>query len=110
MTEFTSEDDLETFEGWLKYHGFDAALLAPDELAEWRDVYATITMEDAAKRKVGLMKLPPLLPGEHRYAVAVRENSTLWLFQQGRILRDGAPEASRLGPSRQLPHQRHVSP
>jgi hypothetical protein len=37
--EFISEDDLETFEGWLRYQGFDSATLAPDELAEWRDIF-----------------------------------------------------------------------
>lgn len=32
-----------------------------------------------ATSKVGLMKLRPLAPGEYRYAVAIREGSTLWL-------------------------------
>ena len=31
VKEFISEDDLQTFEGWLKYHG-DAALTAPEDL------------------------------------------------------------------------------
>ena len=34
-----SEDDLATFEGWLRYQGFDAATLASDELADWRDIF-----------------------------------------------------------------------
>ena len=34
---FTSEDDLSTFEGWLKYQGVDAAAVAPDDLRGWRD-------------------------------------------------------------------------
>ena len=34
MQEFISEDDLATFEGWLRYQGFDAAMLAPDELTD----------------------------------------------------------------------------
>jgi hypothetical protein len=70
MPEFTSEEDLETFEGWLKYQGFDAATLAPDDLAEWQDIYATMKRESAANPEVGLMKFRPLLPGERRYAVA----------------------------------------
>jgi hypothetical protein len=89
MKEFTSEDDLKTFEGWLKYQGFDAATLAQDDLAEWRDMYATRRRESAATPKVGLMKLPPLLPGEHRYAVAVREGSDLWLTLWVRRSRKG---------------------
>ena len=28
--DFISEDDLSTFEGWLKYQGFDAAQLSPE--------------------------------------------------------------------------------
>ena len=39
MQEFISEDDLATFEGWLRYQGFDAATLASDELADWRDIF-----------------------------------------------------------------------
>jgi hypothetical protein len=78
MQEFISEDDLETFEGWLRYQGFDATMLAPDELADWRDMFDGARKESSAVPQVGLMKLPRL-PGEHRYAVAVREGSDLWL-------------------------------
>jgi hypothetical protein len=78
MQKFISEDDLETFEGWLRYQGFDAATLAPDELADWRDIFDNGRKDSLATPKVGLMKLPRL-PGEHRYAVAVREGSDLWL-------------------------------
>jgi hypothetical protein len=76
--EFISEDDLETFEGWLRYQGFDAAILAPDELTEWRDMFDKARKDSLATPKVGLMKLRTM-PGEHRYAVAVREGSDLWL-------------------------------
>jgi hypothetical protein len=78
MTRFISEDDLETFEIWLRYQGFDAATLPPDDLAEWRDMFDRARRDSVATPKVGLMKLR-CLPGEHRYAVAVRENSNLWL-------------------------------
>jgi hypothetical protein len=33
MQEFISEDDLQTFEGWLRYHGVDATKTMPEELA-----------------------------------------------------------------------------
>jgi len=56
---------------WLRYQGFDAATLAPDELADWRDMFDKGRKDSLATPKVGLMKLPRL-PGEHRYAVAVR--------------------------------------
>jgi hypothetical protein len=75
---FTSEDDLETFEGWLRYQGFDAATLAPGDLAEWRDLFDKIRKDSLATPKVGLMELARI-PGEHRYAVAVRDGSDLWL-------------------------------
>jgi hypothetical protein len=76
--DFISEDDLSTFEGWLKYQGFDAAQLSPDELAMWRDAFEEVRKSSSATPKVGFMKLRPI-PGEHRYAVAVREDSDLWL-------------------------------
>jgi hypothetical protein len=78
MQEFISEDDLETFEGWLRYQGLDAATLEPGDLAEWRDIFDEARKESLAAPKVGLMKLPRI-PGEHRYAVAVRDGSDLWL-------------------------------
>ena len=78
MQEFISEDDLETFEAWLRYQGFDAATLSSDELVDWRDMFDEARKASLATPKVGLMKLPRL-PGEHRYAVAVREGSDLWL-------------------------------
>ena len=36
MQEFISEDDLKTFEGWLRYQAVDAATTAPEELERWR--------------------------------------------------------------------------
>jgi len=73
-----SEDDLKTFEGWLKYQCIDAAGLTADELGEWRRVFENAQSESTATPKVGLMKLRSV-PGEHRYAVALREDSDLWL-------------------------------
>jgi hypothetical protein len=78
VQEFISEDDLKTFEGWLKYQGVDPATVTPDELAMWRRLFDEGRERSLATPKVGLMKLQPV-PGEHRYAVAVREGSDLWL-------------------------------
>jgi hypothetical protein len=76
MSHFTSEDDLKTFEGWLKYQGYDPRMLAPDDLAKWQDLYNEISKRQDAK--VGLMKLGSSVPGDRIYAVAVRD-SGLWL-------------------------------
>jgi hypothetical protein len=76
MSDFTSEDDLNTFEGWLKYQAVDQATLPPDELKRWRSWF-----EDGQKNKdpkMGLMKLKAR-PGEKLFAVAVREGDDLWL-------------------------------
>jgi hypothetical protein len=78
MRRFISEDDLDTFDGWLKYQAIDAATLTPEELAMWRGYFEEATQGSAATPKVGLMKLRPI-PGEYRYAVALREGSGLWL-------------------------------
>ena len=64
MPDFTSEDDLNTFEGWLKYQGYNVADFSPDELRMWRETYDEVTKASAAVPKVGLMKLPPLVAGE----------------------------------------------
>src|ERR1019366_9364697 len=78
VQEFVSEDDLNTFEGWLRYQAVDAATTPPDELAMWRDLFDEKRERSLASPKVGLMNLPAV-PGEHRYAVAVREGSDFWL-------------------------------
>ena len=49
---FISEDDLESFEVWLQYQGYDEAKLAPNELAEWRDIFDRARMESLATPKV----------------------------------------------------------
>jgi hypothetical protein len=75
MSNFISEDDLKTFEGWLKYQGYDHAMLEPDDLVKWRQVFDDRARPDA---KVGLMKLGARVPGDRIYAVAVRD-AGLWL-------------------------------
>jgi len=77
VKEFISEDDLQTFEGWLKCQRVAAS--APEELEMWRRSYEEMRERMAANPKVGRMKLRPLISGEHRYAVALREGSDLWL-------------------------------
>jgi hypothetical protein len=73
MRDFISEDEFDTFEGWLK-HNFGSS---GDQLFALRDLYAQIRQASAATPKVGLMKLRK--PGEHLYAVAVRDGASLWL-------------------------------
>ena len=75
-SDFIDEDDLNTFDGWLNYHAVDPDAVSPPELAMLRSVFD----RQLATPKIGLMKLPPpLLAGEHRYAVAVRDGADLWL-------------------------------
>jgi hypothetical protein len=68
---------------WVAYRGHCKCLFAatatPEELENWRSLFDEVRESAAAIPKVGLMKLRPLVPDEHRYAVAVREGSDLWL-------------------------------
>jgi hypothetical protein len=75
---FISEDDLGTFEGFLRYQAIDPAKTSPEELQNWRDVFDQAKRRMAASPKVGRMKLKSA-PREYRYAVAVRDGSELWL-------------------------------
>jgi hypothetical protein len=59
-SEFISEDDLSTFEGWLKYQGLDGAALTPDELEMWRDAFNEARERSLTSPKVGLMELRPV--------------------------------------------------
>ena len=83
--EFMSENDLQTFEGWLRYQAPDATP-TPEELVILRRVFEETRERRAISPKVGLMKLQP---GEYRYAVAVREGSDLWLTLWVRRSRTG---------------------
>ena len=88
MDEFISEDDLKEFGGWLKYQAIDAPSLPAEQLAQWRAIFEEGRQRSEANPKVGLMKLRPV-PGEHRYAVAVREGNDLWLTLWVRRSRKG---------------------
>jgi hypothetical protein len=76
--DFISEDDLLTFEGFLKYQAVDPGMLTPDELAMWRGYFDESIRHRESAPKVGLMKLSPA-PGEQKYAVAIRDGADLWL-------------------------------
>jgi hypothetical protein len=76
--DFISEEDLLTFEGFLKYQAVDPAMLTPDELAMWRGYFDETARSRTSAPKVGLMKLAPV-PGEQKYAVAIRDGADLWL-------------------------------
>jgi hypothetical protein len=73
--DFISEDDLNTFDGWLRYQGIDPNS-PPGYLAQYRSIYDDTTKN--RRSAVGLMK-PRSIPGEYLYAVAVRDGSDLWL-------------------------------
>lgn len=66
---FISEDDLQTFDGWLGYQAIDVATNSPEELNEWRRIFDESRQASVANGKVGLMNLRPRF-GEYRYAVS----------------------------------------
>ena len=88
MREFISEDDLQTFEGWLRYQAIDPKTTAPEELVMWRRLFEEARERSATNGTVGLLKLQPV-PGEHRYAVAVHDGPNLWLTLWVRRSRKG---------------------
>jgi hypothetical protein len=82
VDEFISEDDLKTFEGWLRYQAIDPSAITQEELATWQRIFEEARQRCAANPKIGLMKLQPV-PGEYRYAVVIRDLAdlrlTLWV-------------------------------
>ena len=79
MSGVNSENGLETFEQWLKRQIEDTSALTQDALASWREVFDELEKSRTSTPKVGLIKLPPIAPGEYRYAVAIRDDAGLWL-------------------------------
>jgi hypothetical protein len=88
MDDFISEDDLLTFEGWLKYQAADPAAMTPEQLTEWQGLFDELMERRKTSPKVGLIKLQPV-PGEQKYAVAIRDGSELWLTLWVRCSRKG---------------------
>lgn len=82
MDECISEDDLKSFDGWLRYQAIDATEITPEELETWRGLFEDARQRSAVNPNVELMKLQPV-PGEYRYAVVVRDLAdlriTLWV-------------------------------
>lgn len=78
MDEFISEDDLKTFEGWLRYQAIEASTMTVEELANWRRRFEEVRQASDKTPKVGLMKLMPEAD-EYLYAVAVQDGADLWL-------------------------------
>jgi hypothetical protein len=77
-----SDDDVSTFEGWLNYQAIDPSAITEEELAAWRHEFDEMTQRLASQPLVGRMTLRQV-PGEYRYAVAVRDEVglllTLWV-------------------------------
>ena len=88
MNEFLSEDDIKTFEGWLRYQAVDASTMTKEEVDQWRCSFEEVRKQRATRSKVGLMDLK-CVEGEYKYAVAVREGTELWLVLWVRRNRKG---------------------
>jgi hypothetical protein len=86
MDDFISEEDLQTFDGWLRYQAVSPSSV--EEVEVWRRLFEEVRQRSANAPKVGLMKLQPV-EGEYRYAVAVRDGADLWLTLWVRRSRKG---------------------
>jgi hypothetical protein len=101
--DFISEDDLNTFEGYLRYQAIDPTTASQEVLAQFREVFEEAQKAKAATPKLGRMKLRDVRPGEYRYAVVVRDGSDLLLTMW--IRRDPKGDVYALMPrSRGNPH------
>jgi hypothetical protein len=64
----------------LQYLGVDEASSTPAQLEMWRRIFDEAVASRLATPKVGTIKLSQPIPtGEHRYAVAFRDGSDLWM-------------------------------
>jgi hypothetical protein len=84
--DFISDEDLLTFEGWNRFQAADPATMTPEELERWRVVFDEV--QRGSSPKVGRMKLQRV-PGEQKYAVAIRDGSDLWLTMWARCSKKG---------------------
>jgi hypothetical protein len=77
--DFISEDDLLTFEGFLRYQCINPDAVPADELKAWRRRFDELVEQITTGPKVGRLKLRALLPDEKRYAIAIQDGADLWL-------------------------------
>jgi hypothetical protein len=77
MDNFISEDDLLTFEGWLKYQAVSETSTT-EKLKVWRNLFEEAMGCRKTSPKVGLMKFVRFAD-EQKYAVAIRDGPDLWL-------------------------------
>lgn len=97
--EYLGEDDVATYEGWLKFQAIDLATLTEVDPADVRAMFDDAVERCTTSRKVGRMKLKAKA-GESKYAVAIREGQDLWLALW--VRRSPKPESAGSG-SRSAP-------
>jgi hypothetical protein len=78
MSDFISEDDLNTFDGYLRYQGIDPKTAAPEVLEQFRAVFEEAKAKRAATPPMGeIFKPTGAKQGEFKIAVAVRDGEQL---------------------------------
>jgi hypothetical protein len=76
MDDFSSEDDLRTFEGFLKYQAADVS--TSEDREKWQRIFDEAGQRRENDPRVGLMKLQPI-PNEQKCAIALEDGADLWL-------------------------------
>ena len=82
MSDFTSEDDLNTFDGYLRYQGIDPKTTKPDVLTQFREAFDEAMAKRLATPPMGAIFKPKnagAKQGEFKIAVAVRNGAELLL-------------------------------
>jgi hypothetical protein len=71
-------DELDTFDGWRKHHGYDVERLTKEQIRIWRDQFENDKARRAAARSAVFFN-QPVPYGEYRYAVAIEDGADLRL-------------------------------
>ena len=80
MSDFTSEDDLNNFDRYLRYQGIDPKTTKPDVLAQYREAFDQAMAKRLATPPMGEIFKPKnagAKRGEFKIAVAVRDGEQL---------------------------------
>ena len=71
-------DDLNTFDGWRKHHGYDVEGATKDQVSTWRDEFELAKARREAARSAVFFSRP-CPAGEYRYAVTIEDGADLRL-------------------------------
>lgn len=86
---FIDEDELSSFDGWLRYQAIDSMTLSSEQRVQWLAIFEKVQARAQSTPKVGAMNFSARESAGSRFAIAIEKESTLYLALWIRRARKG---------------------